>query len=142
MIQSELDEISLAFLDAWKEFFGQEMFFIPFLINETIVHRVYKESKGKKYDVDNKLSFTGTFKESTKEELGELFGQDTKAEAEVTFVTSELFDKGIKEVELSSRIEIAHRSGKIKLYDIVNVVTKVQLGTNRIFTKLGVLELE
>lgn len=141
MIQEELDEISQAFLDAWKEFFGQEMFYVPFLKGETVIHRIYNESKGKKYDLDNKLNFSGTFKESTKEELGELFGQDTKAEAEVTFVTAELYDKGVKEIPLSARIQITHRSGITRIYDIVNVVTKVQLGNNRIFTKLGVLEI-
>lgn len=140
MLQSELNEISEAFQDAWDEFFGQEMFYVPFQLEGTEVHRIYKESRRKTYDHANKIRFMGTFKELSNKEAGELFGADTKAESEITFVTKELFDQGIKKVDDAALIEITHHDGTTVLYNIVEVTRKVQLGDNRIFTKLGVFE--
>lgn len=140
MEQNELDEISDAFLDAWKESFGQEMYYVPFLKDDTPVHPIYNESKKKKYDLENKVLFTGTFKELTNEEAGELFGNDTKVTAEITFVTKELYEQGVTKAQHSALVEITHRDGTTNLYDITEVIGKVQLGNNRILTKLGVVE--
>lgn len=140
MLQDELDEISDAFLDAWKESFGQEMYYVPFIIESTPTHPIYNESKKKKYDFENKLLFTGTFKELTNEEAGELFGNDTKVTAEITYVTKELYEQGIHKVQHSALIEITHRGGEVLTYDVTEVIGKVQLGNNRILTKLGVVE--
>lgn len=139
MLQSELDEISEAFQEAWDDSFGQEMFYVPFDKSGTVVHPIYRESKAKKYDFENKLRFMGTFKELTNEERGEIFGEESVAESEITFITAELYKQGITKVDKSALIEITHRNGETNTYDITESLGKVQLGNNRIFTKLGVV---
>jgi hypothetical protein len=141
MLQNEIDEISVAFLDAWDQYFGEKMFYVPFLEAETSVHRVYKESKTKTYDYANKLQFTGTFKQQPIREEGEIAGKEEIEQAEITFVTKELYDKGVLEIDARSIVEITHRNGKTATYNIHNYYGKVQLGNNRIFTKLAVTEI-
>ena len=140
MEQKELDEISDAFVDAWEEFFGQEMFYVPFDENASKPHPIYGENKNKVYDYENKKRFMGTFKELSDEEAGELFGQETKAEAEITYVTKELYEQGITRPKKSALVQITFRDGVTKLYNITEITGKVQLGDNRIFTKFGVFE--
>lgn len=140
MLQSELDEISEAFQEAWNDSFGQEMFYVPFDKGKTISHPIYGDSEEKVYDFDNKKRFMGTFKELNNEEAGELFGKDTNVEAEITLITKELFDQGVLEIDTSALVEITHRSGRTQLYNITKSIGKVQLGNNRIFTRLGVVE--
>lgn len=142
MLQSEIDEISDAFQDAWDEYFGQEMFYVPFLKDSTTAHPLYKESKNKTYDFANKISFTGTFKEEPLEEVGEIAGKDEYQSAEITFVTKQLYDKGITTVNNADIIEITHRDGVTKTYNIIKHFGKVQLGDNRVFTKLEVTEIK
>lgn len=142
MLQKEIDEISEAFLDAWDEYFGQEMFYVPFLEDETTKHRVYKESKSKAYDFANKLKFTGTFKEEPLEEVGDVGGRDKQEKAEITFITKELEDKGITRIDSRAIIEITHKDGITKTYNIINNYGKVQFGSSRVFSKLGVVEIK
>lgn len=140
MLQSELDEISEAFQEAWNDSFGQEMFYVPFVKDKTTSHPIYGDSEEKFYDFENKKRFMGTFKELNNEEAGELFGKDTNVEAEITLITKELFDQGVLEIDQSALVEITHRGGRTQLYNITKSIGKVQLGNNRIFTRLGVVE--
>ena len=140
MLQSELNEISDAFSEAWNEFFGQEMFYVK-LSQATEIHPLYGEAKKKLYDFENKVSFNGTFKQKKYEERGEINGRDNYEEAEITFVTKELYEKGITNIVQSSVIEIIHRNGERKLYNIISNYGKVQLGNNKIFTTLEVTEI-
>lgn len=141
MLQSEINEISDAFQDAWDEFFGQEMYYVPLDLEKTVVHPIYGETRKKEYDFDGKKRFVGTYKELSNKEAGELFGDATKAESEITFVTRELIVQGIDEVDDGAIIEITHLSGKVMLYNITEITRKVQFGSSRIFTKLGVVEI-
>jgi hypothetical protein len=142
MLQSEIDEISQAFSDAWQEYFGEEMYYVPFSENDTPVHRVYKESKSKAYDFANKILFHGTFKQEPIDEKGELAGKNEREKAEITFVTKELFDRSIKEVDLRAIIEITDRNGVTKHYNILKRNGKVQLGNNHVFTKIEVVDIK
>lgn len=141
MLQSELDEISNAFSEAWDEFFGQPMFYVPFILDESEVHTLYRETRKKKYDWKAKREFIGTFKQEKYEERGEINGRDNYEKAEITFVTKELYDLGVKVIDQSSIIEIFHRDGSRKLYNIIANYGKVQLGNNKIFTKIEVVEI-
>lgn len=141
MLQTEIDEISEAFSDAWQEYFGQPMFYVPFLESQT-PKNIYNESKDKKYDFDNKVPFFGTYKQEPIEEKGEMGGRVEEQFAEVTFVTKELFDKGVTEIDSRALIEITHRSGKTHLYNIIEHYGKVQLGDNKVFYKLKVKDLQ
>ena len=140
MQQQEIDEISEAFLDAWKEYFGQIMYYIPFNPTATQKHPVYGETKAKVYDEANKVMFHGTFKQEPIEEKGELAGGENYEVAEITFVTKELYDKGIVEIKPEDMVEVVFRGGKTKRYNIVAHYGKVQLSDNRIFTKLKVTD--
>lgn len=140
MLQSEVNEISDAFQDAWDEFFGQEMFYVPLDLEKTIVHPIYKETTEKVYDFAGKKRFVGTYKELSNKEAGELFGDATRAKAEITYVSRELILAGVDDVDDSALIEITHQSGRVGLYNITEITRKVQFGDNRIFTKLGVFE--
>lgn len=140
--QSEIDEISLAFHDAWKEYFGMEMNYIPIAETQDSLNKLYREDKRKDYKEGEKKAFFGTFKVSPIVEDGDLAGVKEYAEAEITFVTKELFDKGITEISNRDIIEVKQRNGKFKRYNITQNYGKVQLGDNHIFTKLMVLELK
>lgn len=140
MIQNEIDEISEAFSDAWKEYFGQLMYYIPFDISTTESHTIYKESKKKGYDELGKKSFYGTFKQDNLEEKGELAGKVEYEVAEITFVTKELYDQGITRIDSRALIEITHRDGITKRYNIIANFGKVQLGDNKVFYKLKVTD--
>lgn len=142
MLQTEVDEISEAFLDAWKEYFGTVMYYVPFKESETPVHRIYKESKAKSYDYENKILFHGTFKQTPIEEKGELAGKVEMENAEITFVTKQLFDQGIEEVDPRAIIEVTKRNGITKTYNITKRNGKVQLGDNYVFSKLEVVEIK
>lgn len=143
MLQSEIDEISEAFMDAWEEYFGQVMYYVP-LLDVPTKHPIYGESKTKdlNYDFANKVMFHGTFKESPIEEKGGVGGKDEKQKAEITFVTQELYSKGIKAIDPRAVIEITHRDGTVLLYNIVKRNGKVQLGDNHVFTKLDVVDIK
>jgi FKBP-type peptidyl-prolyl cis-trans isomerase (trigger factor) len=144
MRQDEIDEISDAFHDAWKEFFGMEMNLITMKPKDQqdSYDDLYGEDKKKDYEEGNKLSFFGTFKVSPIVEEGDLGGLKENVEAEITFVTKELFDKGIKQISNKDIIEVTQRSGNIKRYNIVQNYGKVQLGDNHIFTKMMVAEIK
>jgi hypothetical protein len=142
LIQSEIDEISEAFMDAWEEYFGQIMYYVPFNDNPSDKHSIYGESKKKTYDFTKKVMFHGTFKQEPIEEKGELGGGEEREVAEITLVTKELYDKGVKEFRLKDIIEITDRDGVTKNYNIYQNYGKVQLGNNRVFTKLKVVDID
>lgn len=141
MRQDEIDEISTAFSEAWDEYFGQPMYYVPFLPEESKIHPLYRETNRKVYDFANKKPFTGTFKEEKYEERGEIHGRDNFEKAEITFVTKELHDLGVTAIDQSAIIEIFNRNGVRKLYNIIANYGKVQLGNNKVFTKLNVTEI-
>lgn len=141
MKQDEIDEISDAFSEAWNEFFGQEMYYVPFDRENSPVHDLYNESSHKVYKWEDKVKFNGTFREEKYEEREEISGRDNFEKAEITFVTKELYDAGVIQLEQSSIIEIFHRNGVRKLYNIISNYGKVQLGNNKVFTKLDVVEI-
>lgn len=63
MKQTEINEISNAFMEAWRDYFGDVMYYVPFDDQGTVVNHIYKESKGKKYLWNSKIAFHGTIKE-------------------------------------------------------------------------------
>jgi hypothetical protein len=141
MRQDEIDEISDAFSEAWEEFFGQPMFYIQFIGAEN-PHSLYRESKKKMYAEDGKKPFYGTFKQELIEEKGEIGGRKETEVSEITFVTKELFEQGIIEVDSRDIIEVTNRAGYTHRYNIFGHLGKVQLGDNRVFTQLKVVKMD
>lgn len=141
MLQNEIDEISVAFSEAWRDYFGQDMYYVPIKEDAIEIHPLYRETRKKVYDWESKKKFNGTFKQEKYEERGEINGRDNYEEAEITLVTKELYDLGVKIIDQSAIIEIFHRDGTRKLYNIVANYGKVQLGNNKVFTKIEVVEI-
>ncbi|MBO8161150.1 MAG: hypothetical protein H0Z24_05890 [Thermosipho sp. (in: Bacteria)] len=142
MQQNEIDKISEAFSDAWKEFFGQEMYYIKFKDTNTPSDTLYYENDVKEYDRVNKIKFYGSIKfNPTKKEI-ELAGLKEEVTAIITVVTKQLVDAGIQEVSFNDLIEITDRFGNTSEYSIIDKNLKVQFSNNFIFTKIGVIKNE
>ncbi|MMZ51272.1 hypothetical protein D1872_130070 [compost metagenome] len=142
MTQQERDEISDSFSEAWRQSFGLQMFYVPFLKDESNPHPLYRESKGKKYDFANKLLFYGTYKQKPIEEIGEIGGRELRETGEITFVTKELHDKGLRDIDPSAIIQFFDKYDNEQLFEIVGKNAKVQFITDWIFTKLKVVRAD
>jgi hypothetical protein len=139
MEQTEIDEVSDAFTDAWKDYFGDVMYAVKLLATPA-ADAIYKEQKQKAFDYDNKILFHGILKQTAVE--GELHqgGHRVEFKGTITAVTKELIDNGINVLEPTMRIYYIDRFGTEHLYRSVDILTKVQLCNNRIFTSVGVVE--
>lgn len=136
MRQSEIDEISSAFLDAWKDYFGDLMYYVPLDKDNTSVNSIYRESKGKKYKFEDKIAFYGTIREQQRMDTAKATGKREEKFFEITCITKELIDKGITHIDTDSLIQYVDRFGKEYLLSIYDDFQKVQLVDNKIFTKL------
>lgn len=140
MRQEEIDEISGAFSEAWEEFFGMWINYVP--MGEVEKHPVYQETLGdKKYLWEEMKGFFGTFKEDLFEESTYVQGRDSEIQASITFVTKELYDAGVTEINSSDIILIKFRNGAVRAFNIYAHKGKVQLGNNKVFTELKVAHL-
>lgn len=137
--QSEIDSISKEFLDAWINYFGQEMYYVP-LIKTGVTKNIYGEVRQQdfKYDYDNKVLFHGTLKEKEVEDKLVTGGKRVVSLYTITFVTKELEDAGIKEIDTDSIIQVPLKSGKTLNLEIISKKQKFQLVNNKIFTVLEV----
>lgn len=138
MRQEEINEISQAFLDAWKEFFGAPMLYIPFDSSTSNPHPIYNESRNKKYDEANAVEFYGTLKEREMQDVTAPTGKKIEKHYEITLVTQELIDKGVNYIDTNDIIRFTDRFGKVYDLEIYDDFQKVQLVDNKIFTKLKV----
>ena len=148
MLQKEVDQISDSFLDAWREFFGQEIEYIRYVEDSTptTYESLYGEDEGKSYDRLNPTIFYGSIKWSPNKKLIELAGlKDKNLSAIITVVTKELVDKGIigqeTEITFKDLIRVTNRFGKVKEFKITQMNKTVQFSNNFIFTKIGILEM-
>ncbi len=138
MEEREIIEIESDFQEAWLEYFGQEMYYIRFI--ETSSSSIYKESKRKVYDEDNKVLFHGTFKENPTEEELAMGGLREIPTGLITFVTKELYEQGVTKFSTNDIIEVPQRNGEINRYNIISLQGKVQFGNHKVFYKFGVRE--
>lgn len=142
MIQSEIDEISEAFSDAWEEYFGQQLFYVPFdeKNTENNVHPLYRDApkKGKIYLWDDMKPFYGTLKSEEVKEKGDMYGKDNEVQFNITFITKELRDQNILNVDDRALIYYIDRDGVDHVLNIIATNQKVQFGDNKVFTKLSV----
>lgn len=140
MLQGEINEISQAFLEAWQEFFGAPMLYIP-LAGDNDPHPIYNESKNKKYDEENAVVFYGTLKERETLDVTTAIGKRSRKHFEITLVTQELVDKGVEYIDTNAIIRFTDRFGRVFNYSIYDDYQKVQLVDNKLFTKLKVMEI-
>lgn len=144
MIQEEIDEISDAFIDAWEEYFGQMLYYVPFdeISTKNNAHPLYRDApkKGKIYLWDDMKPFHGTLKSEEVKEVGDMFGKDETVKYTVTFITKELRDAGILDLDKEALIYLVDRDGINYVYNIISLNQKVQFGDNKVFTKFSVVE--
>jgi hypothetical protein len=138
MSQTEIDEISEAFKEAWEDYFGDVLYYVPFDYASTQFSEIYGESKKKKYLFLEKKPFHGTIKERELLDVNRPTGRSREKEYELTFVTKELIDQGITEVDTNSIIIYTDRFEKEYRLIIFDDYQKVQLVDNKVFTKLKV----
>ena len=142
MAQEEVDEISVAFLDAWKDYFGSRFYYVPFVsIGDSV--SIYGESKKKKYDYDGAIEFTATFKEYEGKDSVKAYGEDAVKAYSMTIVTKELLDKGINKIDTRALIVQEERIGNtvfVRKLNIIDDFKKVQFGDSKIFIKLTLQE--
>lgn len=141
MQQSEVDEISIAFKEAWTDYFGDEMYYVTFDLDKTIKDDLYEEQKAKMYDYDNKKLFHGTLKESPSMDKLKQSGKKVYKVFTITFVTKELVDQGVIAINTNDIILYIDRFGKEHKYKIYDDYQKVQFSDNKIFTMLNVISL-
>ena len=138
MEEREIIEIESDFLEAWEDYFGQDMYYVK--LKETSSSSIYKESKLKVYDEENKVLFHGTFKENpTEEELG-MGGARVIPTGMITFVTKELVDQQVTSFSTNDVIDIVFLDGTTQRFNIIAKQGKVQFGMHKVFTKFGVRE--
>lgn len=131
----EIDEISDAFLEAWVENFARPMEYVRFS-EENKVHPIYNEvSSHKIYDYDEAVKFHGTMKEEFHNEEGNVYGRVPGIVSEITLVTKELTDGGIRQVRNEDIVLVGEQK-----YEIIGFTTRVQFLDRKIFTKLKVRE--
>lgn len=139
MTQVELDEISDAFLEAWEQYFGDEITVFPFSAKTTKYDEVYGVSKKKEYDRLKAIKLTATIRQSEHEDISTALGKRIEEHYTITFVTKELLDRGVTELDSDSLIEYTDRHGVTKQFKIYGKQQKVQFLDNKIFTKLKVV---
>lgn len=139
MTQAEIDEISQAFLEAWTDYFGDIVYYVPFDYSTTKADTsIYSETKSKKYLYDQKIPLHATVKERENLDVGTAVGKHIEKHYEVTFVTKELADAGVFHVDTNAIMTYTDRFAKEYKFLIYDDFQKVQLVDNKIFTKLKV----
>lgn len=133
--QIEIDEISDAFLEAWQEYFGTIMYYVPFKEGDDL-DDTYLESKAKVYDMENKIRVHGTIREIQSEDKSLATGKQVQKFFEITLVTKELIDGGLQRIDTNALIIYTDRFNKEYNLCIYDDFQKVQLVDNKIFTKL------
>lgn len=142
MRQEEIDEISEAFGSAWKEYFGDEMYYVLLDLDKTVIDTLYREQKNKVYDYEHKKLFHGTLKESPAMDEMRQTGKRVNKTFEISFVTKELVDLGVEEIDTNAIIQYIDRFNKTHTYRIYDEFQKVQFSDNKIFTKLLVVPVD
>lgn len=144
---TEINEISEAFLEAWKDFFGAPMYLIPFSkeASDAVADAytaLYKEPKQHVYDFTKKVLFHGSLKDHESIDKEGVTGLQVETDLAVVIISKELADKGITRIDMTSVIEFTDNTQVVHYYKIVDVIYRVQLNAHRIFTKIKVVEIE
>jgi hypothetical protein len=141
MSDLEINEVSDAFLEAWSDYFGDAMYYVPFDTN-TAYDGIYLEAKVKLYRYDLKKLFHGTLKEAQISDELHQSGGKVKRKYTITFVTNELAGQGVQYINNNDIIEYTDKYGNTFKYSIYDDYKKVQLVNTKIFTKLEVIPYE
>lgn len=140
MNQAEVDEFSTSFLEAWIEYFGTEMYIIPYAY--TASTNIYGDVKKKKYDLDNAILVHGTLKETEAQDMVKPDGKYEIKYFDITLISKELYDQGVQYIDTNSIIKYIDRFNNEYYFKIYDTLQKVQFSNNKIFTKLKVTQVE
>lgn len=136
MNQSEINEISVSFLEAWEEYFGAEMYLIPYTYKDS--SNVYGDKKTKTYDLSKAILFHGTLKELESQDVVKPDGRFENKFFDVTLVTKELNDNGVYVIDTNSIIKYIDNQRNEFYFKIYDTYQKVQFNKSKIFTKIRV----
>lgn len=137
MNQSEINEISESFLEAWEDYFGAVMYLIPYEYNVQD-NSIYGDKKVKKYNIDKAVAFHGTLKELESPDVVKPDGRYNIEFCDITLVTKELTDQGVTKIDTNSIIKYIDKFGDEYYYKIYDSYKKVQFNQDKIFTKIRV----
>lgn len=136
--QTDIDEISDAFSDAWEETFGAEVFYLRYNPS-TQQHPLYGEVIGKEYEEIGPIY--AIFKQNPTIEELKNSGISEHAQGILVFVTKDLREQGVTKVSTLDRVKIVDRDGVTSFYTINGYNLRVQFYNNYIFTHVGVVHL-
>lgn len=140
MNQAEIDEFSASFLEAWEDYFGAEMYIIPYAYNGG--GNTYGDKKRKSYDFDNAILVHGTLKESEAQDVVKPDGKLEVRYYDITIISKELYDQGVYHIDTNSIIKYVDRFDNEFYFRIYDSLQKVQFSNNKIFTRLKVSQIE
>lgn len=142
MTQQEIDDISSTFEEAWREYFGMEVYYLRLRNTMTSDSELYDEKIGKENDFEIIGPLVATFKKNpTEKEIADA-GLSERVSGIFTFVVKSLVDKGITQIRTVDRIRLTDRFGNTTTYLIRDYNERVQFVDNYIFVKVGVNEIE
>lgn len=144
MQQSEIDEISEAFKDAWEDYFGDLMYYVRLDRKATKFNKVYNETKKLKYDMENKIPFHGTLKELEQDDVIAPYGDNEVKLFNITLVMKELIDEGQFLLDHDDIILYEQRLGDMlvtRKFTIYDSLEKVQFNATKVFGKIKVKEV-
>lgn len=133
----EINDISEAFKDSFEEFFGQDVYYIPYK-QESSKDTLYNEVKSKEYDETNKVKVSGIITENESLDKNVQTGKRIEKFFMITIVTKDLVDNGITHIDTNDLIEFTDAYGKTFRCSIIDDFTRVQFNNYRIFTKVKV----
>lgn len=149
---NERKEISDSFEEAWEESFGSVFYIIPLDRSATNVNDIYGETVNKVYNAEEAIMFYATYKEESEEEISVGHGRDDYRDGVITFVKNTFVEKlkskgvfGEKERYLDMTAILVNYDDLLeekKYFNIIGNYGTVNLGGNKIFSKLDVVELD
>lgn len=150
MEQAQIDQISNAFSNAYQEFFGMPIQYIPFdrsTVSQNKYEQMYAEADltDLNYNGTEAVTFNGSISYNPEKKELDLLGFDPdKVSALITVVTKELVDGGIisaeREISYRDKIRINDRFNNETDYIITEIGKSVQFSDNFVFTKIGVIK--
>lgn len=143
MKQKEVDNISKEFLQAWKDFFGMKLKYIPYNREDSDFSDIYGDNiPGLAYDYNKAIEIYGIIKELDGVDKIMPAGKRTINYYEITIVTYDLFTQGITKVDTNDRITFIDKFGEEHILELYETYKKVQFSNDKIFTKIKAREIE
>lgn len=141
MLQTEIDEISNTFSEAWHETFGMSVYYLRRKEGvQVTTHPLYDETIGKNLEEDYEYigPIPAIFAQEVIEQQLTESGLDSSCQGILTLVSKDLRDKGILSVSRKDMFSVTDRDGVTSLYNILDSRPTVQFVDNYIFLSVDI----